>query len=125
MSECKWKIGDLAFDVLNGVVKLKKDALDIDNCYRLEWSNESYDSYELYTTLDGRQFTDEKLPRVITLEEAKARGFPVPKETKRIEIEVEWVNQYGSIRPLLREGRKFNWETLEGKAGKLIFEWIE
>lgn len=78
--ESKFKVGQIAYHVIDGLVKVDK-ITDTGFVYSYAYKND-----KVHVLHDGRWSSNDLNPTVITLEEARARGFYVPKrkETRTI-----------------------------------------
>lgn len=126
----QWKVGDKAWDVLNGVVTLESidSGAQPDSETALTWQVYGEDNF--WTTITGRNCSCDRFPRVIPLSEARAKDYPVPKEKKRVEVEVTWIESSFDggmsdtlvVHPI---SDNYHFNGLVGKTGTLVFTWEE
>lgn len=115
----QFKIGDKAYHVLYGVVKLMKINIEDWNYQSHEWDA---NGVIVLTGETGKGSVYQIHPEIITLEAARKMGYAVPEEKMRIELDVEWVQQRGgTVIPAAVE-IDFKWKSFVGKKGKLTFQ---
>lgn len=74
-------------------------------------------------TADGRIFSNDPYPIILTLEEARRRGFPVPKPKLKVDLKVDWCADDRNVFPIEAPSEdSFHWTQLAGKRGRLTFE---
>lgn len=116
-----WKVGDVAWSNRLGVVK----------CIHAEGSEVGWQRSTgglLHTISDGRVHTTDLYPEIISIEEAKRRGLPMPKEKKKKVWDVMWsVSGGGFVYPWQNKGQMDDrdFQDMIGREGKLTFEWEE
>jgi hypothetical protein len=85
----KFNVGDNAFSLRNGVVVIS--GIEEMAIYSISTSDGKF-------TLEGRYHPLDLYPTLLTLDEARAKGYEVPKVKKKVTKEVKkWVNVYAEF----------------------------
>lgn len=83
----KFKVGDIVYSLMRGVCKVVSIVME----RQLAVLDINGDT--IIFSLDGRYFTDDLNPTLLTLEEARAKGYNVPKQRVK-KTRTAWVNVY-------------------------------
>jgi hypothetical protein len=89
MTENKFKLGDKVYHVIHGVGTVSELRVGM-----FQVTFPSFPSQGLYL-LDGRYESNNVNPSILTIEEAKAKGYDVPKVKRTVTKELRrWANVY-------------------------------
>jgi hypothetical protein len=88
----KFKDGDMVYSIASGVGVVRTTTTYVDSKYPIVVDiTEPYGTY-VYTA-EGKAWSKDVNPTLLTLEEAKAKGYDVPKQ-KITKTRTGWINVY-------------------------------
>jgi hypothetical protein len=86
---CKFNVGDIAYSIREGVVTICRSTEGPP--YPIAANDENY-------TEDGKWYPTDLNPTLLTLDEARAKGYDVPKVKKKVTKEIKrWANVYADF----------------------------